>query len=421
MAEKKIHFAPGQTYLFDVSVGNKNLSDDLDSVRIISSLSSAYQAVILTFFLETNSIILDEFFGQNPIKMYVYNKGQTGSGFGIVSEKDTVFMDLLYVKSITDLPMKSLVNPNSKNNPGSKLDRSPVSIITVCREAFRTITTTVNDVFLNKTAKEIIVDLVSDYTNASLVYDTSDENTNSLDQIVIPPTTLYKAVEYLNSTFGLFDGIPSIFCDYNNKIHVRNLSARMRSNQTFTMYHLSTNVNQRKIIESTTDGKTFYTYDNIRDNYSGNSKIAVLSKSSNFIVKPSDTLYHVIQKDMVQDICRNAGLVYNNPKTFYDTYLDERVRYYTDHTGYEKTESFAISEMAKKISQLSTISFKIERNFNVLPLMNVGEPVKFLVGTVEDVPISGKYILKATDLVFQRSANWQAVATINLIRTNKVI
>ena len=53
--------------------------------------------------------------------------------------------------------------------------------------------------------------------------------------------------------------------------------------------------------------------------------------------------------------------------------------------------------------------------------MNVGEPVKVVTKTLEYVDLSGKYILKSSEINLNRGKDWQSTARVNLMRTNKTI
>jgi len=53
--------------------------------------------------------------------------------------------------------------------------------------------------------------------------------------------------------------------------------------------------------------------------------------------------------------------------------------------------------------------------------MDVGRIVKFNSNNEEMTDLTGKYILKASAITFERPKDWEATATIFLIRTNKTI
>ena len=334
----------------------------------------------------------------------------------------------MFVKSDYQVVMKT----TNIDEHGS-IDRVPLNIITVCRKPFQTMSTVVNEIYFEKTVKEIIEDLVSRYTDATIDYHTEDQNTELLKQVVIPPISLYQVLKpfrnpespydgFLDRNFGLYNGVYIVYCNYDNKIYVKNLSKKMNKNQILTVYHLSVGSDNSEAIQRSIaePDKFSYTYDEIQYEYGANTKYAIMSQNIKHIVKPSDTLYHEITQNL-DDVCRDYGLIFQNPKIFVDSEPLQGTTYKTFLTGYEKTKTFANSQISRKLSNISPISFRLDRNVNLKTLMNVGEPIKVLFQSVDDIPLTGKYILKASDVLFNKESEWQAVATLHLIRTNRII
>ena len=135
------------------------------------------------------------------------------------------------------------------------------------------------------------------------------------------------------------------------------------------------------------------------------------------IVKPKDSFYYTIERDL-ETVCSSEGLISKDSRVHLDDAVTERVRYYTDHTGYEISETFIDS--AKKISSLSLLSLYLERNLNLLNLIKVGETVKFDSKNLNYTDLSGMYILRSSGIVLFRESDWQTTARIDLIRTNKI-
>lgn len=394
-------------YEFKLKIGDSNYSSDLYRVVIASSVTSPYQTITLELFVDPSDIILERIYGQTLIKLSVGMLMPTGIPI------DFIDFELFVVDS--NFP----ISPSRvQQTTGKQKDRSPFSIITVCREAFKTMTTLVNKVYYNDTLKNIITDLVG----GSILYDSEDENLEKIDQVLIPPSTLYKSIKYLDRTFGLYSGIPVVFCLHDNIVRVFNLTKRIEKSQVYTMYHLASDDKENtKIIKKTMDGKNYYTYDALETTYTGNSLFSVMAPKLRFIVKPRDTLSYQIEENL-EDVCLEQGIISKNKKVYFDSGglpTDKRTRYYTGQTGYEYTDTFIKSFISKQISGLTTVRFNIENNLPLLNLMKVGEPVKLNVGTLEMAQFAGKYILKASQITFEKTADWNAVCNITLIRTNK--
>lgn len=406
----EVFFSPAESYDFKLSVKDVDYSNDLFYVRIVSSIASAYQIIILGIFVDPDEVILNKLYGQDPVKLSVILKGQTPE------QKEQTDFELMCIRNMLDIASRPKF-VNDEKLIGNVKDRSPVYLVTVCRQPFKSMTTLVNEVFMAQTLRQIITSLAST-SGIDLKYDTEGENTEVIDQIIIPPTTFYKAIEYLDNTYGLFEGVPAAFCQFNNTLYVRNLSKTLNQSQTFTVYQLASLEVDEKVTE-VLDGKTFYTYTPIKTGYSGNTLFATLAKNLHFVQRPRDTLYYIVDLDL-STICSTYSLPSAGKEIFIDSEMENRSRYYIDNTGYDTEETYAKSLIAKQVAALSTVSIDLERNLQILNLLNVGEAVKFNTKTLEYVPLAGKYILKSSDLVFRQAGSWESTARINLIRTHNL-
>lgn len=404
-------FAPSRSYDIKLTIKNVDYSNDLVSCKLISSVNSVYDVVKLELFVDPNDILAD-ITGEDPLKLELIQLGESEP-----SNYDRINLDLMYVKSGCEMPMRE------SNEMDSQKDRTSFMISCIVRKAYKTMTTLVNQIFMEKTIQEIIRTLVQQNTNATVKIDSDGLNAEVIDQVLIPPTTLAGALKYLDNTFGIYNGIANFHCTNDNVVEVKNISKKINMNQTFTVYQLAIDTDNTKIIEeSAAKDNVFYTYDNLLVQYSANSKMSVLAKNIKHIVKPSDTLYYEIDQDL-ETVSKDYGLIYAkkfpDKRMQFDPIIGERTRFYTNHTGYEKTNTFAIANIAKATATITNVSFRIERNMNILSLINAGESVKLNTEIQEYVKLAGKYILKSTVLNFQRTRDWEGVAMIFLMRTNK--
>lgn len=412
MPEKKRVYTPSRGYDIQLKIKELDYTNDLRSVRIISALNTAYQIVNITISLDPNDLILEDVMGKEPLKLSIKLLGRQIENLPL----EHIEMDLLYVKS------DSTAQPKSKVSTGTFKDRSLVNIITVCREPFKTMTSIVNDVFLEKTPKQIIQELVNN-TKAELIYDSDDENTNVIDQIVLPPTTLYKTIRYIDDNFGLFNGVSNIgFCQFDNKLYIQNLSSRLKKSQKITIYQLATDSSKSDdIINKCNDGKSFYTYGALKNQYNGSSKFASQAKNINHIVKPKDSLFRIIEQKL-DDVCLNFGAIAKQPEIIIDPNLNDRESYRIDHSGNDESDIFANVKIGRQIIGMSLVQIAIEKSLPILNLIRVGESVKLKCGTIEYLPLAGKYILKSSDINFSReAADWNSACLITLARTNQYV
>lgn len=423
MPEERRAFTPSQTYDVQVKIKDLDYTNDMISVVIGSSLSTAYQVVNLSMSIDPNDVIVEDLFGGEAIKLSITLLGEQEY------PGPRIDMELMYISSNFQLTQKDEMSTMSQK------DRTTLNVLTVVRNAYTIMNSLVNKVFIGTNLASIISSLASD-VGANLEYDTNNRNTQAISQVCIPPTTLYKVIKehirnapdvfdgYLDQRFGLFDGVPGVFCQFDSTIYIKNLTAKLKKAQTFTIYELS-NMKDKKemdrIIDESITGKVFYTYDRINTDYSGNAKFAKLATSLKHLVRPNDTITATINQNL-ENIATSYSLHYQAKSIASKLYIDSatnRTRYYNEDTGFNVSPTIFNSRFARTIADLSTISINIERNLPVLNLIDVGECVKFKPKTLEYIDFEGKYILWSSSIIFKRPSDWETTATINLIRTNK--
>jgi len=422
MPEKDRVFTPSRLYDLQVKIKDLDYTNDVINIMINSSLSTAYYVVTLTLSIDPNDIIIEELFGGDPINI------------GITLIRENKFpgprldMELMYVSANFPLTMKG------ESSKLTQKDRVPLNITTVARQPYKIMNTLVNRVFIGTTLKKVIEQLSKD-AGAKIVYDTTDQNTNKIKQLCIPPSTLYNIIKeysndpdnmfdgYLDQRFGLFNGTAGVFCN-SDTVYIKNLSGKLKQAQTFTVYELGALKDQKeleRILEECIEGKTFYTYNEIETDYAGNAKFAKIATNLKHIVKPHNTISTTLTQNL-KEVVKNYSLQYQskglNNKLFIDKILD-RTRYYNEDTGHDIDPTLFNSRFGRSVSNTATISLDIERNLPVLNLLNVGECVKFKPKTIEYLELEGKYILWSSTINFINNGNWETSATINLIRTNK--
>lgn len=407
---KSRNFTPTRTYEFEVKIGDLDYTPDLNKINILTSVDVPYQTFILEFFLDPNDIIIEKIYGQTPIKL-------TSRMFGIeplIPQEEIVF-ELMFIE--TDHSIQTLV----QNPEGTQKDRVPISITAVARDPFITMNTFVNDVFQGKTVEDAIVGIMGN-TSSSLKYDQNGKNLDIIDQILVPPSTLYQCIKYLDRTFGIYNGITSVFTLYDNTTYIKNLTKKMTTSHKFTLWQLAINSDNTDIITKSDDGITYYTKTDIYTGYKANSAFAILAPNMKHIVKPGDRLSHTFDINLEQ-FSKEYGLISKSNKVFYDSKAisSKRVKVYKDHTGYNLSQSFINANISKRLANITDMSVRLEKSLHLLNLMNVGEVVLFnsKVGSVND--LTGKYILRSSELSFQKVKDWESSATLFLSRTNRTI
>lgn len=405
------YWTPSRTYEFVLKIGKIDLTPDLISLKILTSLDLPYQTFVLDIFMDPNDVILEQIYGQTPLTL-TSNLFATSPSM----PQEQIIFELMYLAS--DMPLQTSVQVPEN----IQKDRSPVSLTCVAKKAYKTMNYFVNSVYQGKTIETVISDLVNK-TGATLKMDTQGKNSEAIDQILVPPSTLYKNVRYLNRTFGVFDGMMGFYCNHDNTVYVKNLTNKIARSDTFIIYQLPLGNDNTEIIKKCNDGKHYYTQQDLMTKYKGNSAFAFLAPTMKHVVKPSDRLYHTIDLNL-EEFSQNYGLISKGNKIFFDTQTlnpQDRISIHKDHTGYELSETFIRAKYSRRVSSITEMAVHVEQSIKLMELMNVGESVKIDTMIDSSRDFTGNYILKASQLNFTKAKDWESSADLFLSRTNRTI
>jgi hypothetical protein len=403
-------WTPNKTYEFDLRIGDTDYSNDLYKLSIRSSTSTPYQNFTIELFLNSMDLLTEEIYGQTPIKLSIKLIGETG-----ISQEQVDF-DLMFSETQTSYHMKNI------SKLTDQIERTPITLNTISRPSFTTMSKMVNSIYYNTTPEAIVNNVLSN-TKAEIEYDANGKNTLGIDQFLIPPSSVYKTIKYLDRTYGVFNGMLGLTCSFDNKVKIQNLSKKIGSSQTFTVYSLATNANQEKILNMTDQDK-FYTKVPFKVMNRGNSIFAYISPTNRYITKPNNQLSHTIDIS-TEDFAKKYGLITKNiankQNIFYDSDAirpDSRITYHTNQTGYNTDPSFINANLSRAISDVSLIVVELQHRLPILNLMDVGEAVNLIPQVSEYKSLGGLYVLKASEIGWVRSKVWETWARLYLMRTN---
>jgi hypothetical protein len=321
---------------------------------------------------------------------------------------------------ITDV---SIAKTTKQDVIGKSKELSKVTILTVPRKPFITMGKMVNNVFYGKTPYEALTTIFKD-AGAGINFDTNNINTTPIDQILVPPMTLYKAIEYMDYQFGIYNGGVSNhgFCQYDNTITVQNLSKKVNSQVAFTVYHVAMDTDLGAIIKDSYDGTKFVTRDNLESEYNANTSFCHTPNKITYNVKPTTTLYQQVSFTY-SELCKKNGVYTGNaPEIYHDPILDDREMFRVNHTGVDMSSAFAKSRMARNTVDFASLKVFLSKNIQISNLLRVGEAVRVEPKTAAYVGLGGNYILKASEITFNKeTTNWMSSAMLVLNRTNKTI
>lgn len=408
------YWIPTRSYDFQIKIGKIDYTASLERLTLITSILTPCQAFILEFFLDPNDLILDRVYGQEKIELTLRLLGPDE----FVQEE--IPIELMYSSNKQPIMMKTTDSQETAK------DRKHIVMTTVARKSFSAMYSIVNGLYFGETVQSIIGSSVNQIpSKPNLNFDTNGVNREQFDQVIIPPTTFHKSIKYLDETFGIYDGVHTCYCLFDNNIYIKNLSQKIKKSHLLTFHLLTADAKEEDIVRKPSDGKSFYIWRDIQTEYFANSSIGTVGAKQRHIFKPSDELYTNVDFTM-EDISSNYGLISGSNKINYDTEAmgmsknGGRLVVYSDRLGYNTSQTPARARSSRWTSELSTLKVYItSKNISILNLMNVGEAVKFETRMPDYTQLRGKYILKSSSIKFARLREWEANVNIDLIRTNR--
>lgn len=426
--ERSTYWSPSRNYELSCKVGSFDLTNDLEQLYIIKSVETPYESVVLDFFADAGDMILEKIYGQRPMKLIIKTFGTSEN-----IPHETLTINLMALGSKYDLILKD-TDPQIPDKT-----RSAIRIKAVPIEGYNAMTTLVKGVYLESSLSAIISDLNGQVDSADILSSNSDTNTETLDQVIVPPSTLYNTLKYLDRTFGFFHGLAAISSNsiqsgrgkgkksssvidnnFKSEVHITNLS-QISGFAPIVITQLSATADQEDLLNRF-DGKNFYTYNPIETEYIGNTAYSTYGSTMRHVVKPRDELFHTIEIDTT-DFINNYGIITKkNSAPFNAPAQLDRTGFFKDHTGYDRSPTHIEAGYSKMFSQMSLLKIHLEKWLLLENLLKIGYGVTFKSNIQDNRDLTGNYVVKVSQAHFIRATrDWECGVTLHLIRSNRII
>lgn len=401
-----------------------DLSQNLMSVSILSSVNSPYQTVITSFIMDSKILVRKDLFGKGNMNLEIQLMSE-----GVVPTEN-VKLELLTIRQDVPLSMK---------NPGEVgLEVQDVlTVINVVKTPYIQMSTTVNKLFdesHQKTPVEMVESIVTDFLPdmATNIISTNN-NTERIYQYIVPPMNFMDSVRFIDGSnkeimekygpgVGIFNG-PLFFSnrfeiDGTNTFCMWDIGAMMSGDIEYTIYQLATGGDDDDIMEKAgVENNIFYTRNDVNHVYRGNQDIMGSSYINKFLSKPSDKLYENVElsmDDVFENAVQNGGEIDVN-ESLKTNYSHRNIL----EVGLETSNAPYMARMSRKISSLSEIEIYIDRNLSIEKLSRVGVPIEFVPKTADYIDMSGRYIVGSSRITFNRETDsWVCRARIRSARAN---
>ncbi len=412
----------------DAKGKTSQLSPYIDAIRIVNSVDSVLPVIYLTFNIENSEIIRDDIFGEDDIILHISVLSEDKSNDNMKVLK----FNLIYLESDLALIQKTpIVMGNMKGEGQTFPDRQPITIKTILKEPYVLLSKGVNYIAEKSTGKSAIKILqavaskigVSSKTRIS----TRGENTSPIGQVLIPPMSLNKSVDFLNEKYGLYKGPLLKYCTWDAEkskewFTVEDMSEKMKLNPDLIIHHLPIGYEKKamdKILESVKKENEFYTINPIITKHFPNTNVLTHRYKKIQIIHPDDDLYAQIEYNM-DTVAQSHGIVNSTKKLKINPELKNiETKYCYNLKGLEYDDSTISSRMANQIKNTFTGMIRLNGLLDFNNLMTPGANLDLKTYSELYDKYAGKYMVWSTDIILSRleQDQWMSNCDVKIFRS----
>lgn len=296
-------------FLVDDSL-NKNLMSNFRKVRIENNITNAYPVVTLEFFCDNQIFIQEDIYPHRLITMNLYYCNENNEKI-----MDPLIFDLFILEMNMDLP------PKTMNNVSNQTDFQRRNMILTCvpKQCFELMTMTVNKIWDQPTTvQNIVKELCESVGISTEFFEPTNCNSVLVEQCLIPPMTFRAAIDYLDNTFGIYNGRLFRYVNYNGTFEMWDLHAKyesLKSNAVYKIHKLPTSpatqsadgIFKRAAEMAEKYADHYITYDSVSTINRSNDAFIKRGFLQTHIFHPSTDIAHYVNINM-EDIAREHGI-----------------------------------------------------------------------------------------------------------------
>lgn len=420
-------------YDIKVYIDNKDFTDKLFKVEVVSSVNFIFSMFLLSLKIEALEVFSEELFGQKEVNLNIYLTSEDRE------PKECLQIALIILKSKFSVTPSEMMSSSDKD-PSSQ----PRTIHLYCipKFAFEKMYSTVNILIENnsliKIGKEYksptplnTVRLITERLGqVNTDISSQNENTDTIFQMLIPPTNFISSITLVNNKYSLYKKGTKLFVSFRFKedstqvLSIWDLKWKMLEKEDYELILLSPGLSLQKSDEINTTPywtqrnklNRYFVFTSIKTVYSGNQKIIKGSYDNIFVSHPETELYQTNSISM-DDIFKENSLTEDTSEFQLNDSLKGLKKVFLGNVP----ESAQRSYLSSQIMDLSEISLTINSgNLPFINLMKVGG--KIILENYKPNEYSmytGSYIVKKSYLIWNRyttTPNYQCNAKINCIR-----
>lgn len=419
----------GHDLQISCKVGNNDFGDFVSHISVYRTQNASFTYFKILFNVNSEQVeALSSAFNQSPdftVKLENY--------FSTNAVNETVFDKIEWSLMVvhTDTIMSATLTDEKDETKNSSIKNVDFEIYALSQKALLAYTRTVNTLYENKNLKQIVEDVVKHAPDAELKLEHQFTNNKIIDQCLIPPMNIVRALEFLDFNYGFYSGTHQVWFDDDNKkckIHIFDPKKYINKAAVKIMgaQHGKVGNKMQKLLKKSIESVGNETNIVINEN-----DLSIYRNTLGFNLS-QPYIYHFIEKpldDLFKDYTINLegenGLV--NKACFIDSryayHLPTQYRnkwgFIINHTGFKDTTNVYHEWFAKNYEKMSGLIFSLE-GFTDMTNLIPGHTIEYIPVSKNLLSLKGYYKITSVLIEIGRynSEQWRQYTTLGVTRAN---
>lgn len=410
-------------YTIKMFIGDKEYTEGVESVAIISSIGSVYQIFHIKFRIDEVKETVDKIFGSKYITLEIIETDEKREPYHVMKLELVNLSNSFSQENRINIPdiQKQMINAVNQE----------ITLICIPRKSLECMLTLTNLVVPESNhyfPLYIAWALVMNFLRGKydeINWESENKNPTPVEQALVPPLPFSSAIDLLDTQFGIYKG------PMHNQARMRedklvldmwDLSHKITETPFYTINILNLGKSDKHVyarVKLADSNKEIEIHNTLHFNYTANQQILQESFNNIFISKPMDELYYRIDLD-IEDIFLNNS-VRDGKKLEYNPTTMQRTRVYNRwNLGMRTDDTYARSFLSRKISDVNKIRVNLGRNIALSNLIGVGIPIELKYEGEVYIPHEGKYIVNRSIFVISKEGqvHFTGATEIEIFRAN---
>ena len=418
---QKVH-----NYNIKLSIKGVDISTFVKRFKISNDLDNVYTNIVFSISMDFKQFAIDnKLYGTEELVFRIEH----------LDVEKNVIDTYAFILSIVESNLSLVVhNIDAYENPNPKMDnniRQDIVLVTLPIIALNRLGVSVNYVSNDdeeKTPFEFLKQIITNTGAETKYLDARNQNTQKLRQLCIPPLSVNKMIQLMNTQYGIYKGPLFYFCDGMGFIRMWDMRTRFKKDDpVFVVHHYAIDNSYQNTINEEIQ-KLIGDLTRKEGNFMSVTPIDILKTSNADVIDngyyhfslfhPPYDLYGsslINTKDLIKD----SGLVDKNTEYQNNKLLEFFKRNYFQSCNEVVDDTLIKANITNKYSLSSPIRIKVRGYCRFSFFLQVGVPCDLMMYTTAYKDYAGRYILgKSTiDVTRVGHIDWKTSVKLILYRS----